>query len=49
MIYRIAIEAGATLTRAGLYDDDLKLVREVETGGANPVELGVAGAGRVLI
>lgn len=37
----VAIEAGATRTRAGLYDRAGVLVREIETGPANPLELGV--------
>jgi N-acetylmuramic acid 6-phosphate etherase len=49
MNFHIAIEAGATRTSAGLYDDELKLIREVESGGANPVEMGMRAAGRVLV
>jgi N-acetylmuramic acid 6-phosphate etherase len=44
----IAIEAGATHTVGGLYDDARELVREAHGRGANPIESGVSAASRVI-
>ncbi len=49
MPYHIAIEAGATSSRAGLYDDAYTLVRSCESGAANPLEMGVMQSARVLL
>ncbi len=46
--HTIAIEGGATHTRAGLYDDGGALLREAEGGPANPVAYGVYACARTV-
>lgn len=45
----IAIEAGATGSRAGLYDASFTLLRDCEGAAANPLEVGVAQAAQILV
>jgi N-acetylmuramic acid 6-phosphate etherase len=49
MPYHIAIEAGATSSRAGLYDESYTLLRSCEGSAANPLELGVSQSAQVLL
>jgi len=46
MSYVIALEGGATHTRAGLYDEDGALAREASGGPANPIAYGVYACAR---
>lgn len=49
MPYYIAIEAGATSSRAGLYDEFFRFIKSYEGAAANPLEIGVAQSARVLL
>ncbi|MBI4557486.1 MAG: hypothetical protein HY706_07885 [Candidatus Hydrogenedentes bacterium] len=48
MRLHLAIEGGATRTRAGLYDADRSLLAETETGPCNPVACGMEAALKLL-
>jgi len=45
----VAIEGGATHTRAGLYDNDGTCIAEAESGASNPVACGVEAAALALV